>query len=82
MILDTSFIIDLMRKDSDAIAKLEELEKKLIPRIVTTPTLFELWSGIIQSNKSEEEKKKVIDVLIDQTILSLGQLPLPKGSGL
>jgi len=71
MILDTNFLIDLMRHDLKAINKLEELNKKGIPQIVTTPTLFELWSGVIQSRKPEEEKKKIKEILINQTILNL-----------
>lgn len=71
MILDTNFLIDLMRHDLNAVSKLEELNKKGIPQIVTTPTLFELWSGITQSRKPDEEKKKVKEILINQTILNL-----------
>ena len=67
----TSFVIDLMRHDLNAIKKLEELNKKGISQIITTPTLFELWSGVVQAKKTEEEKNKIKDVLINQTILNL-----------
>ena len=38
---------------------------------VTTPTIFELWSGIAYSSKPEEEKRKVTAVLESQLILDL-----------
>lgn len=71
MILDTSFLIDLMDGLPEAEEKLKLLGKKREVQFVTAPSLFELWSGIEQSKKPEEEKLKVLAVLSTQTVLSL-----------
>lgn len=68
MILDTTFIIDLIKADINAVNKFKELKEK---RLVTTPTIFELWSGIVQSNKPEQEKRKILEILDSQLILNL-----------
>ncbi len=73
MILDTSFIIDLMDYKETAINKLNELLRRSEPQLVTTPTIFELFSGIAQSDKPDKEKEKVMTVLSCQTILPLEQ---------
>jgi len=73
MILDTSFIIDLMDNNEQAIAKLNELLARNEPQLVASPSIFELWSGITQSNKPDKEKTKVLAVLACQAILSLDQ---------
>lgn len=71
MILDTSFIIDLMDGLPEAEEKLRILDKKKEVQFVAAPTIFELWSGIEQSKKPEEEKLKVFAVLSTQTVLNL-----------
>ncbi len=71
MILDTSFLIDLMENDVDAKKKLLELIHNGTPQGITTLSIFELWSGISRSNKQEREKKKVGDILLSQTIINL-----------
>jgi predicted nucleic acid-binding protein len=70
MILDTSFIIDIMAGRSEALDKLEELENSSKPISTTTISLFELWSGIELSDKPEEEKDKVKNVLASLNIYS------------
>ncbi len=69
MILDTTFIINVMRKDLKAIEKLGQLIQQRTPLIITTPSLFEVWSGVMLCNKPEEEKRKIAEVLLGQTIL-------------
>ena len=63
MIADTTFIIDLMRNNPDAISKAQEIEKNNIPLIITAPTLFELSVGISLSTKSQQEKKQIHEIL-------------------
>lgn len=63
MIFDTSFVIDLMVGDKAAIEKLKEIIGKGEPQIVAAPTIFELYSGVAQSDKQELEKKKILSVL-------------------
>ena len=52
-----------------AVQKWDELEQRRENMFVTTPTIMELWSGIAQSSRPEQEKKKVILILESQTIL-------------
>ena len=68
MILDTTVLIDLMKADINAINKIKELKER---KLVTTPTIFELWSGITKSNKPEQEKRKELEILDSQLILNL-----------
>ena len=72
MIADTSFLIDLMKKKPNALKKLEAIEKRKDSQITTTPTLFELVVGIKMCNFPEKEKEKVLKILGDFSILSLG----------
>ncbi len=71
MLVDTTFLIDLMRGDGDARAKAEELVSRSVPMMVGTPTVFELYIGVGLAIKSSEEREKILDVL-----RSLTQLPL------
>lgn len=71
MILDTNFIIDFLKGQSNALNKIDLLVKKDIAFAITTPTIFELYSGLIFLDKSEDEREKIISLLKDQIILSL-----------
>ncbi len=46
MILDTTFLIDLMKEDPSAVRKLEEIERDRITQNIASPTLYELYVGI------------------------------------
>lgn len=60
MILDTSFLMDLLRsKNESAKSKAIELDQKLITKAVSSITVMELWNGTLKSSNSEREKKKV-----------------------
>ncbi|MFB6144522.1 MAG: PIN domain-containing protein [Candidatus Nanohaloarchaea archaeon] len=71
MILDTSFLIDLMNGEEEAIEKVEELEEQGENQSTTSVTLFELWSGIQQSNLPEQERQKVMEVVGDRVVHAL-----------
>lgn len=78
MILDTSFVVDLMDRQPDAVNKfwvIQEQENIFI----TTPTIFELWSGIARSSRPEQEKRKVLEVLDSQLILELNEESAEEG---
>ena len=70
MILDTCFIIDVMDGDTTAIKKLREMENKSLPQIITSPTIFEIYSGLEASIKKDEEKGKIKGTLSKMTLLS------------
>ena len=71
MILDTTFIIDFLKGQSDAVSKMDFLVKRDISFAITTPTIFELYSGLIFLDKPENEKNKIISLLKQQIILPL-----------
>lgn len=60
MILDTSYLIDLMEGDEGAVIRKEKLLDLNETQRISAATIFELWSGISASNRSEEEKVKVL----------------------
>jgi len=63
VLLDTSFLIDLMRGDDAAVATARELEADLVQQRVSAMTLFELYYGVARSIRSEEERETVEEVL-------------------
>jgi len=71
MILDTDFVIDVMKNDEAAVKRLKELVSRGEPQVITTPTMFELYSGVIRSKKKDEEKQKILDVLSNLIIWNL-----------
>lgn len=70
MILDTTFIIDVMRNDSKALEKLNYLIKKGETQLITSLTVFELFSGASRSKRITEEKNKIVDILKGQLIIN------------
>lgn len=70
MLVDTTFVIDIMQGDRDAIEKASELSDSSTAIVVGTPTIFELYVGVGLSVKSSEGREKILDVL-----KSLTQLP-------
>ena len=73
MILDTSFVIDLLKGRQNAVSKMTYLAKENIPHAITTLTIFELWSGLISLEKSDKEKLKTISLIKEQVVYSLSQ---------
>ena len=73
MILDTSYLIDLMDGLPEAVQKMQQLHEKKENIFITVVSVFELWSGIVRSQKSDQEKRKVLTVLQSQLILDLNQ---------
>ncbi len=73
MIFDTSFVIDLMYATPEAVKKFNDLQQDKERLFTTSVTIFELWAGISQSDRPEQEKKRAIRILESQTILDLNQ---------
>ncbi len=74
MIVDTSFIIDLMKDYRDAKLKLEELGKKGEPLLTTSLTIFELYRGISRSRKPEKERMKITAILKNQIVADFDEI--------
>lgn len=68
MLLDTSFLIDLMNGDEGAVEKAQELETDLIQQRLSSMTLFELYYGVARSGQSKDEREKVENVLASKPI--------------
>ncbi len=71
MIADTSFIIDLMREEKEALDKAKQLSINKETIFITTITLFELFSGLERSKKQNEEKQRIESTINSQLILGL-----------
>ena len=57
MIVDTAFLIDLLKNSPEAIRKASEIDIKKEPVFTTTISVFELWQGVIDlQNKNKLDK--------------------------
>jgi len=74
MILDTTFIIDLLKNKANAVAKAAELEKSSFPIRTTTVNVFELWQGL-EDIRDQAKKER-----IEQFLSSIGLLSLDRES--
>ena len=68
MLLDTTFLIDLMNGDTGAVEKARELETDLVQQRLSAMTLFELYYGAARSNQSEAEREKIENVLASKPV--------------
>jgi predicted nucleic acid-binding protein len=68
VLLDTSFCIDLMNGDEDAIEKARELETDLVQQRLSSMTLFELYYGVARAAESDDERETVEHVLASKPI--------------
>ena len=59
-VADTSFIVDLIRHDARALAKLEDLESLGKPLCITPIIALELFEGAYRSLRAEENVKEVL----------------------
>ena len=63
MIEDTSFIIDLLQDDPDALDYLESIEKANRPEKVASVTVLELYEAVPQLDVPTERQQRILDVL-------------------
>jgi predicted nucleic acid-binding protein len=68
MLLDTTYLIDLMNGDEGAVEKARELEENLVQQRLSAITLFELYHGVARSTKTEAERRKVENVLASKPV--------------
>lgn len=68
MLLDTSFLIDLMDGDDEAVAKAREMEEDLVQQRLSSMTLFELYYGIARAVDSQSERETVEEVLASKPV--------------
>ena len=58
MLLDTSFLIDLMRGDEGAVERARQLEADLVQQRLAAMTLFELYYGVARSDQPAAERER------------------------
>ena len=73
MIADTSFLVDIMKSDKDAIRKADEIEKTGNTIAVTSISIFELFVGANLSIKQEQERNKITRILNGLSIISFDE---------
>lgn len=59
MILEASFLVDVLKGRPDAAALVEELDRTEGSLYIPTPALFELWLGAGKVIKRREETEKI-----------------------
>lgn len=64
MILDTTFLVDVLRGREDVTARVEDLDARGTPS-VSSVTVMELWEGIQLSDASDPELAAVESLLTD-----------------
>ncbi|MFA5267266.1 MAG: type II toxin-antitoxin system VapC family toxin [Methanoregula sp.] len=62
-VADTSFIIDIIRHDSKALAKLESLESHDRTLFITPVIALELFEGAYRSLRVEENVREILAIL-------------------
>jgi predicted nucleic acid-binding protein len=63
VLLDTSFLMDVMNGDDDAVTRAQQLEGDLVQQRLSSMTLFELYYGVARAETSEAERERVETVL-------------------
>lgn len=71
VLLDTCFVIDLLRKRSEALDHLGQLLVNTEPMVISAATVFELHLGIARSERSESEHARVQAILTDVGIAEI-----------
>lgn len=73
MILETTFALDFLKGNEDAIAKMHSLVEENVSLEIATPTIFELFGGLAQLGKGEKEREKIVSLIKRLTVYSLDE---------
>lgn len=73
MILDTSFVVDVIQGEEAAVAKARQIENQHIAEKLAAVTLFELHTEIMRCDKPEKEKKEVLEVINSKEVVEADQ---------
>ena len=71
MILETSFLIDMMRGRPEAVALVQAIDRSGENVALPSPGLFELWVGAGRSRRSREEMEKIDSLIAAFDVLTL-----------
>lgn len=65
MLLDSTFLIDVLRRTDDkTLHRAEELDESAETKTVSAVSVLELWRGALRSIRREEEKQMVNNLLL------------------
>lgn len=64
MLLDASFLIDLMEGRPEAVALARSIDREGQPLRIPAPVLFELWIGAARSGHPEAEAHRIEELLV------------------
>ena len=78
MIQDTSFIIDLLHNDPDAVAYLELIEKSSRPERIASITLLELYEAVPQLDVPSQRQQRILDVLDTRQTIAADETVMKK----
>lgn len=70
MIEDTSFIIDLLQEDPDAVEYLHRIENANRPEKIASITVLELYEAVPQLSIPERRQQKILDVLDTRHVIT------------
>ena len=70
MIVDTSFVLDVIDGVDDAVAKERDLETESVPLVIPSMTVSELYIGVGKLTSTREERRKVEAVLDSYPLVS------------
>lgn len=70
MIEDTTFVIDVMSGDENALVRLDSLETQRVPEKLSAISVLELFEGIFHVDHLEEERELIADVIGSKTIVA------------
>lgn len=71
MLLDTSFIIDVMRSYRPATALRDEIESSSEAVRVPAPALYELWKGVARARQPPQEAEAIEETVRSYPVVDL-----------
>lgn len=73
MILDSSFLIDLLRNpEGPAKERSEELDRTFCVKGISSVSVMELWRGVLRCSNSDVEIKKINELISSLNVYPLG----------
>lgn len=80
MIQDTTFIIDVLRGDSDAVTLVELLDKENRPQKLSSVTVFELYEGVGRDSTADAKAERIHQVVDSKPIVD-ATVPIMRKAG-
>lgn len=69
MIQDTTFVIDVLAGDEGALEALRDIDSERKPEKVSSVTVLELYEGVSRSDRPDDERSVVLEVLDTKTVI-------------